>query len=84
MSERPVLSVSNLKVSFGNKRIVHNLNFDIPAGSTLAVVGESGSGKSVTSLAIMGLLAEGQAQVEGSIHLNDQELLSLSEPEMFY
>ncbi|NTG45782.1 ABC transporter ATP-binding protein [Agrobacterium rhizogenes] len=82
MSEQPVLSVSNLKISFGNKHIVHNLNFDIPAGSTLAVVGESGSGKSVTSLAIMGLLAEGRVQVEGSIRLNDQELLSLSEPEM--
>lgn len=82
MSEQPVLSVSSLKVSFGNKPIVHNLNFAIPAGSTLAVVGESGSGKSVTSLAIMGLLPEGQAKVEGSICLNDQELLSLSEPEM--
>lgn len=82
MSEYPVLSVKNLKISFGSKPIVHDLSFDIAAGSTLAVVGESGSGKSVTSLAIMGLLPEGTAKVSGSIRLNGKELLDLPEAEM--
>ncbi|MGV1831916.1 dipeptide ABC transporter ATP-binding protein [Agrobacterium vitis] len=82
MSEHAVLSVKNLKISFGSKPIVHDLSFDIAAGSTLAVVGESGSGKSVTSLAIMGLLPEGTAKVSGSIRLNGKELLDLPEAEM--
>ncbi|NTF47085.1 ABC transporter ATP-binding protein [Rhizobium rhizogenes] len=82
MSQPAVLSVRNLTVAFGDKQVVHDLSFDISAGSTLAVVGESGSGKSVTSLAIMGLLPDGNAKASGSIQLNQRELLSLSESEM--
>ncbi|MDQ0456316.1 ABC transporter ATP-binding protein [Rhizobium paknamense] len=82
MQEQTILSVRGLKIALGRKQIVHNLSFDIPAGSTLAVVGESGSGKSVTSLAVMGLLPEGLAKVEGSISLQGQELVSLTESEM--
>jgi ABC-type dipeptide/oligopeptide/nickel transport system ATPase component len=44
-------------------------------------VGESGSGKSVTSLAIMRLLAP-QATVEGGIRYRDREVLALPEREM--
>jgi ABC-type dipeptide/oligopeptide/nickel transport system ATPase component len=44
-------------------------------------VGESGSGKSVTSLAIMRLLAP-QATVEGGIRYRDREVLTLPEREM--
>lgn len=82
MSEQSVLSVRNLNIAFGKKKIVQNLSFDILPGSTLAVVGESGSGKSMTSLAIMGLLPEGQVRVDGSISLEGQELLSMSETQM--
>ncbi|NKM65680.1 dipeptide ABC transporter ATP-binding protein [Rhizobium leguminosarum bv. viciae] len=82
MSQPAVLSVKNLTVAFGDKKVVQDLSFDISAGATLAVVGESGSGKSVTSLAIMGLLPEGNAKASGSVQLNQRELLSLSEHEM--
>lgn len=82
MSQPAVLSVKNLTVAFGDKQVVKDLSFEIAAGSTLAVVGESGSGKSVTSLAIMGLLPEGNVRASGSIQLNQRELLSLREHEM--
>lgn len=82
MSDSPILSVRDLSVSFGRVPVVHDLNFDIRPGSTLAVVGESGSGKSVTSLAIMGLLPDRIGRAEGSIKLEDRELLTLPESEM--
>ena len=82
METSPILSVRDLKVSFGNVEVVHDLNFEIAPGSTLAVVGESGSGKSVTSLAIMGLLPDRVSKAEGSIKLDERELLRLPEAKM--
>jgi ABC-type transporter Mla maintaining outer membrane lipid asymmetry ATPase subunit MlaF len=42
----PVLSVSNLTVSFGSKTIFTNISFDINLGERLFVQGPSGIGKS--------------------------------------
>lgn len=82
----PVLSIKNLTTSFHvNKRwlpVVKDLSFSIGKGETVAVVGESGSGKSVTALSIMRLLQAGIGKSEGSIKLEDKELLTLSEEEM--
>ncbi|MGC1578743.1 MAG: ABC transporter ATP-binding protein [Beijerinckiaceae bacterium] len=56
-----LLEVENLKVTFpteeGPVTAVDDLSFTIGRGETLVIVGESGSGKSVTSLAVMGLIA---------------------------
>lgn len=82
MSEKPVISVRNLAVSFGDTTVVHDLSFEIEAGSTLALVGESGSGKSVTSLAIMGLLPDRIGRATGSVRLEERELLTLPDREM--
>ena len=76
------LEIKNLKVSFrtdsGRVQAVRDISFALRQGRTLAVVGESGSGKSVTSRAIMGLLA-GNATVEGGqILLDGADLLQLS------
>jgi len=81
----PVLDVSNLSVQFrtasGFADAVRNVTFSIAAGEALGLVGESGSGKSVTSLAIMRLLVP-QAQLQGSIKFQDQDLLQIPESEM--
>jgi len=77
------LQVKNLQVSFrtqaGILKAVRNISFDLYTGETLAIVGESGSGKSVTSKAIIGILA-GNSIVEGGEILYDgQDLLKIDE-----
>ncbi len=79
------LSVRNLTVSFrtsnGRVQAVRGINFELAKGETLSIVGESGSGKSVTSKAILGILA-GNAIIEGGEIIYDgKDLLKLSEKE---
>ena len=82
-----ILEVKNLKVSFrtsgGMLKAVRDISFDLERGKTLAIVGESGSGKSVTSKAVLGILA-GNAVVEGGEILYDgKDLLRIDEDEMY-
>ena len=81
-----VLSVRNLKVSFrtanGTVKAVRNISFDLEEGKTLAIVGESGSGKSVTSKAILGILAGNSIIEGGEILFDGKDLLKISEEEM--
>ena len=83
---RSILDVRNLKISFrtsgGAVKAVRDISFSLEKGKTLAIVGESGSGKSVTSKAILGILA-GNAIIEGGEVLYDgKDLLKISEEEM--
>ncbi len=81
MSKKVILQVSNLCISFGNKRtnskVIHNISFDIHENEIVGIVGESGSGKSVTSLAVAGLLATRNTQIKGTITFQNKELLTL-------
>ncbi|MDO9413906.1 MAG: ABC transporter ATP-binding protein [Pseudolabrys sp.] len=58
-----MLRVSDLSISIGSPDnyidIVSSVSFEIGRGEILGLVGESGCGKSMTSLAVMGLLAKG-------------------------
>jgi len=81
-----ILEVKNLKISFrtssGTLKAVRDISFDLERGKTLAIVGESGSGKSVTSKAILGILA-GNSIIEGGEILYDgRDLLKINEEEM--
>lgn len=78
-----LLSVKNLSTEFpvkkGIVRAVEDASFDVDQGQILAIVGESGSGKSVTSLSIMGLLAEPGHVAGGSMEFEGKDLATLSE-----
>lgn len=82
-----IIQVKNLSISFGDKQVLNNVNFNVKKGDTLGIVGESGSGKSLTSLAIMGLLspsAKIHPQSEILFQLEDKmiDLLKLSPKEL--
>ena len=89
--EKELLHINNLTVEFKNEngfhKAVDGISFAVGKGEILGIVGESGSGKSVTSLAIMKLLAIPPAKISsGEILFNaadiNVEILNLSEKEM--
>ena len=74
-----LLSVEDLSVAYGKKRIVHDINFTVKRGEILVIAGESGSGKSTILKAIGGLLGKGGAIIDGQIFFDGQEITFLSE-----
>jgi oligopeptide/dipeptide ABC transporter ATP-binding protein len=80
-----LLSVRELRVRFagpaGYVHAVNGISYEVDAGQTLAIIGESGSGKTVSCRAITGLLPA-SAQVTGSVRLNGEELLGLTEKQL--
>ncbi len=81
-----ILEVKNLKISFrtsgGAVKAVRDISFNLEKGKTLAIVGESGSGKSVTSKAILGILAGNSIVEGGEIIYDGKDLLKITEEEM--
>ncbi len=87
MSQEKVLSVNNLAINFktdnGILKAVRDISFDLNRGETLCIVGESGSGKSVTSKAIMGILANNAIIESGNIMYRGENLLEVSEDQFY-
>jgi len=86
VARQPLLDVQDLKVEFWTARgtiyAVNGVSFDIAPGETLGIVGESGCGKSVTSLAILGILARAAKVTSGTVLFDDRDLLKLSDEEL--
>ncbi len=76
-----LLVVRDLSIRFpdryGDIPVVDGISFTVREGETLGLVGESGCGKSITSLAVMGLLAR-NAVATGEILYRGRDLLTLS------
>jgi peptide/nickel transport system permease protein len=75
-----LLAVRDLSIRFpdryGEVAVVDGISFTVREGETLGLVGESGCGKSVTSLAVMGLLAR-NAAVSGRVDYRGRDLLAM-------
>jgi peptide/nickel transport system ATP-binding protein len=63
----PLLSVRNLSVSYGDRRVSFIPELAVHAGECVAIVGESGSGKSSALLALLGL--QPRARVTGVVDM---------------
>ncbi len=81
-----MLDVQDLKVELdgeaGIVKAIDGLQLTIQRGETFALVGESGCGKSMTALALMRLLPENGRITDGSVKLDDQDTLAISEGDM--
>ena len=87
MAQEKILEVNDLVINFktdaGILKAVRGVSFDLSRGETLCIVGESGSGKSVTSKAIMGILAANAIVENGTIMYEGENLLEVSEDEFY-
>ena len=63
----PSVRVKNLTKSFGNRRVVDDLSFNVQKGEVFALLGHNGAGKSTTIDLILGLKAQdgGSAEILG-------------------
>ncbi|NLT95682.1 MAG: ABC transporter ATP-binding protein [Clostridia bacterium] len=81
-----LLEVKDLEVVFNTNEglitAVNKVSFRINKGETVGLVGESGCGKSVTSLAVMRLLAANGKIKSGQILFNGSDLLLKTKKEM--
>jgi phospholipid/cholesterol/gamma-HCH transport system ATP-binding protein len=59
--------------SFGARRVLDSVSFDVARGEACCIMGRSGTGKSVTLKLLLGLLKPD----EGRIHVNDIEIEGL-------
>lgn len=81
-----ILEIKNLSLSFGESKILKEINISVEKGKVIGIVGESGSGKSITSLAVMGLLSKNakipqKSQVTFNGNSKEVDLLKLSNEE---
>ena len=74
----PVISLRNLRVSYGEREILHGISFDVLPGETLVILGGSGSGKSTLLRALVGL----EKPSAGEIFIKGQELAKASAAEL--
>jgi len=82
-----LLEIRNLHVCLpeGAERpyAVEAVDLDLAPNEVLCIVGESGSGKSLTARAAMGLLPKPHVRVvEGSIHMDSEDLIAADEARM--
>ena len=62
-----IVSVSNLRVEYGSREVLHGLTFEVRRGETLVVIGGSGSGKSTMLRTLVGLErpSSGEVRIKG-------------------
>lgn len=50
-----IVSIKDFELSFGNKKIIHGLNFSVKRGEIFGFLGSNGSGKTTTIRALLGI-----------------------------
>lgn len=76
-NRKSMIKIRQLKIAFGDKVVLNDLDVDVYEGETLAIIGPSGTGKSTVIKVLTGLLAP----TAGSVVIDGQETASYSEEE---
>jgi phospholipid/cholesterol/gamma-HCH transport system ATP-binding protein len=71
----PPIEVRNLKMAYGSRTIMKDLNFQVERGEIFVIMGGSGGGKSTLLKHLIGL----KAPAEGSILFNGEDFLKAGE-----
>jgi phospholipid/cholesterol/gamma-HCH transport system ATP-binding protein len=74
----PVISLRDLRVSYGEREILHGISFDVVRGETLVILGGSGSGKSTLLRTLVGL----EQPSAGEIWIKGRNIATTSAAEM--
>ena len=82
----PVLSIRDISVDYmtdrGAVRAVDRVSLEVAKGEFLGIVGESGCGKSTLLFAIARLLSPPAQIVEGTVHFQGRDMVTLSDKEL--
>lgn len=73
-----MIKIKNVCKSFGDKKVLKNINMEIRKGETLAIIGGSGSGKSTLLRLLIGL----DTPTSGEIYVMGQPVSHMKEAEM--
>lgn len=76
--EEKIISLRDLRVSYGEREILHGISFDVLRGETMVILGGSGSGKSTLLRTLVGL----EKPTSGEIWLKGKNISSISKEEM--
>src|SRR6266581_6288438 len=78
MQPEAMISLRNLRVSYGEREILHGIGFEVMRGETLVILGGSGSGKSTLLRTLVGL----ERPSSGEIWLKGKNLAAIPDAEM--
>src|SRR5207244_12071091 len=73
-----MIQFTDVSVRFGDRQVLKNISMTVPFGETLAILGGSGAGKTT----ILRLIEELVQPDTGSIMIDGQEIVGLSEQRM--
>jgi phospholipid/cholesterol/gamma-HCH transport system ATP-binding protein len=74
----PMISVRDLRVSYGEREVLHGVSFDVHPGETMVILGGSGSGKSTLIRTLAGL----ERPTAGAVWIKGKNIATASWREM--
>jgi phospholipid/cholesterol/gamma-HCH transport system ATP-binding protein len=78
LDSQVMLSLRDVRVSYGEREILHGVTFDVKRGETLVILGGSGSGKSTLLRTLVGL----EKTSSGEIWIKGKNIAAISDAEM--